>query len=177
PGATILPHAVFDVDDVLRRVQEERITMLPAPPTVHQAILDHPRRGEYDVSSLRLTVTGAATIPVEMIRRMMAELPYEAILTGYGLSETCGITTTSRPGGDPETVATTAGSPMPGIELRIVDDDGNVLGPDTPGEILTRGPNTMTGYFRNPDATAEALDADGWLRTGDIGYLGADGNL
>jgi acyl-CoA synthetase (AMP-forming)/AMP-acid ligase II len=176
-GATILPHAVFDVDAVLQRVQDERVTMLPGPPTVHQTILDHARRAEYDLSSLRLTVTGAATIPVEMIRRMMAEMSWQVILTGYGLSETAGITTTNRPGEDPEIVATTAGSPMPGIELRIVDDGGRELGPGEPGEVLTRGPNTMVGYFRNAEATAEALDGDGWLHTGDIGFVGADGKL
>jgi acyl-CoA synthetase (AMP-forming)/AMP-acid ligase II len=176
-GALMIPHPVFDVDTVLDLVQREKITMLPGPPTAHQSILDHPRRSEYDLSSLRLTVTGAATIPAQMIQRMMAELSYQVILTGYGLSETVGITTTNRPGDDPELVATTAGLPMPGIELKIVDDEGRELPSEEPGEILTRGPNTMVGYFKNPEATREALGPDGWLRTGDIGFIGADGRL
>jgi acyl-CoA synthetase (AMP-forming)/AMP-acid ligase II len=176
-GATIVPHAVFDVTSVMRRVAEERISLLPGPPTVYQTILDHPDVHRFDMSSLRWALTGAATVPVEMIRRMRSELAFETILTGYGLTETIGITTVCRPDDDPETVATTAGRPIPGVEVAIVDDDGRRLGPEDPGEVLTRGPNMMRGYFDDPDATSAALDADGWLRTGDIGVLDEAGNL
>jgi acyl-CoA synthetase (AMP-forming)/AMP-acid ligase II len=176
-GATIVPHTVFEVPVVLRRVEEERISMLPGPPTVFQTMLDHPDLHRFDVSSLRLTVTGAATVPVEMVRRMRSELPFETIITGYGLTETIGITSCCRPDDDAVTVATTAGRPIPGVEVAIVDDSGRRLGVEEPGEVLTRGPNMMRGYFENPEATAEALDGDGWLHTGDIGVVDEMGNV
>src|SRR5207245_4659703 len=106
-GATIVPHAVFDVDAVMNRVVEEQVSMLPGPPTVYQSILDHPRLAEFDMSSLRLAVTGAAPVPVEMIRRMRAELGFETIVTGYGLTEATGIATMCRHDDDPETISTT----------------------------------------------------------------------
>ena len=95
-GATIHPQAVFDVDQVLERVSREHITMLPGPPTLFHTILDHPRRADYDLSTLRLAVTGAAAIPVELIVRMRDELTFETIITGYGLTEACGIATMCR---------------------------------------------------------------------------------
>ena len=109
-GATMVPHAVFDVDTVMQRVAEERISMLPGPPTVYQSILDHPRVGEFDMSTLRLSVTGAAPVPVEMINRMRAELGFETIVTGYGLTECTGIVTMCRHDDDPVTISTTAGA-------------------------------------------------------------------
>ena len=108
-GATIVPHAVFDVDAVMQRVAEERISMLPGPPTIYQTILDHPALGEFDMSSLRLAVTGAAPVPVELIRRMRDELSFETIVTGYGLTEATGIATMCRHDDDPETISTTVG--------------------------------------------------------------------
>ena len=176
-GAAIIPHAVFDVPAVMRRVVEERVSMLPGPPTVYQTMLDHPDLASFDMSSLRLAVTGAATVPVEMVRRMRSDMAFETIITGYGLTETVGITSCCRPDDDPETIATTAGRPIPGVEVIIVDDDGRRLGPEEPGEVLTRGPNMMQGYFENPEATAAALDSDGWLHTGDIGVLDEAGNV
>ena len=89
-GSTIIPHPVFDVPSVMRRVPEERITMLPGPPAIYQTILDHPDLDQFDMSTLRLSVTGAATVPVEMIRRMREELAFETIVTGYGLTESTG---------------------------------------------------------------------------------------
>ena len=86
-GATIIPKAVFDVDDVLRTVAAESVTVLPGPPTLYQSILDHPDRDRFDLSSLRVAVTGAADIPVELIRRLREELPFRTIITGYGLTE------------------------------------------------------------------------------------------
>ena len=86
-GATIIPKPVFEVDDLLRTVAAESVTVFPGPPTVYQSILDHPDRDRYDLSTLRLAVTGAADIPVELIRRMHEELPFQLIVTGYGLTE------------------------------------------------------------------------------------------
>ena len=166
-GATVYPEPVFDVPTVMKRVADERITMLPGPPTVFQTILNDPALASFDLSSLRLSVTGAAVVPVEVIRRMREELRFENVVTGYGLTETTGTVSMCRHDDPPEVIAHTVGRPLPGVEVRIADD----------GEILVRGFNVMKGYFNDPDATAAAIDGDGWLRTGDIGFVDDDGNL
>ena len=176
-GATIIPHPVFDVPSVMQRVTDEKVTMLPGPPAIYQTILDHPDLGSYDLSSLRLSVTGAATVPVEMIRRMRTELAFETIVTGYGLTETTGIATMCHHGDDLEIIANTAGRAIPDVEVRVVDDQGVSLPPGEPGEVVVRGYNVMKGYFANPEATAETIDTQGWLHTGDIGVLDEAGNL
>ncbi|WP_026401975.1 FadD3 family acyl-CoA ligase [Actinomadura rifamycini] len=157
-GATILPVPVFDVDRVLELVERERVTMLPGPPTLYHSLLE--AKGDRDLSSLRAAVTGAADIPVELIRRVRGELPFQSIMTGYGLTE-AGTATASRPGDSFEDIATTVGTPCDGVEVRIADD----------GEVLVRGYSVMRGYFDDPEATAAAIDADGWLRTGDLGTV------
>ncbi|MBW8482673.1 FadD3 family acyl-CoA ligase [Actinomadura parmotrematis] len=163
-GATILPVAVFEVERVLDLVERERVTMLPGPPTLYHALLD--AAGERDLSSLRAAVTGAADIPVELIRRVREELPFQSIMTGYGLTE-AGTATASRAGDTFEDIATTVGTPCDGLEVRIAPD----------GEVLVRGYSVMKGYLDDPAATAEAIDPDGWLRTGDLGELDARGHL
>lgn len=175
-GATMLPHDVFDVDRVLQRIDQERVTVLPGAPTVYQSILDHPDRRRYDLSSLRVAVTGAADIPVELIRRVHAELPFSVVIAGYGLTEG-GTATATSPDDDPETIATTVGRPRPGFELRIVDGGGTDMAPGQPGEVLLRSGTVMCGYLDDPEATASALTPDGWLRTGDLGVLDAKGCL
>jgi acyl-CoA synthetase (AMP-forming)/AMP-acid ligase II len=176
-GAEIHPIAVFDVDSVMDYVARHRITMLPGTPTVFQSILDHPRFAEFDLSSLRLLVTGAAVVPVEVVRRMREDLRFETVVTGYGLTETTGTVSMCRHDDPAETVATTVGRPLPGVEVKIVDDDGGVVATNETGEILVRGFNVMKEYFHDPEATRTAVDSDGWLRTGDIGFVGDDGNL
>jgi acyl-CoA synthetase (AMP-forming)/AMP-acid ligase II len=174
-GATMLPHPVFDVDAVLGRVAAERVTVLPGAPTIYQAILDHPDRDRHDLSSLRIAVTGAADIPVELIRRVDEELPFDFIVTGYGLTE-AGTASATSPDDDAETVATTVGRPRPGFELRIVDGDTEVAS-GAPGEVVLRGPTVMAGYLDDPEATAASLSDDGWLRTGDLGVVDGRGCL
>jgi acyl-CoA synthetase (AMP-forming)/AMP-acid ligase II len=176
-GATILPHPVFDVPSVMARVDEERITMLPGPPAIYQTILDHPELERFDLSSLRLAVTGAATVPVEMIRRMREELTFRTIVTGYGLTESTGIATMCRHDDPIEVIANTAGRAIPDTEVLVVDDDGKVVPAGEPGEVVVRGYHVMQGYFGDPDATAEAIDGDGWLHTGDVGVMDESGNL
>jgi acyl-CoA synthetase (AMP-forming)/AMP-acid ligase II len=175
-GATMLPEPVFDVDRVLGRIAAERVTFLPGAPTLYQSILDHPDRARHDLTSLKVAVTGAADIPVELIRRVRDELPFSTVITGYGLTE-AGTASATAPDDDFETIATTVGRPRPGFELRIADDKGiDVVGGE-PGEILLRGPSVMASYLDDPAATAEALSDDGWLRTGDLGVVGDDGCL
>jgi acyl-CoA synthetase (AMP-forming)/AMP-acid ligase II len=163
-GATMVPLAVFDVDKVVELVEAERITMLPGPPTLYHSLLTVADKSK--LATLRAAVTGAADIPVELIRRIRDDLPFESLMTGYGLTE-AGNVTLSRPGDSPEDVATTAGLPCEDIDVRIADD----------GEVLVRGYNVMQGYLDDPIATAEAIDDDGWLHTGDLGTLDAAGRL
>ena len=176
-GATNIPHAVFDVPSVMARVPEERISMLPGPPAIYQTILNHPDLDSFDMSTLRLAVTGAAAIPVEMILQMRARLGFETIVTGYGLTEGSGIATMCRHDDDPETIANTSGRAIPDVEVQIVDDDGNEMPRGEPGEIVVRGYNVMVGYLDDPEQTAETIDADGWLHTGDIGVMDEQGNI
>ena len=176
-GATIIPHAVFDPAAVLERIGHERISMLPGPPALFQSILNTPDLARHDLSSLRLAVTGAAVIPVELIVRMREELGFERVITGYGLTEASGIVTMCRHDDDPETIATTSGRAIPGVEVSVVDDAGQEVERGQPGEVIVRGYNVMRGYLDDPEQTAEAIDAGGWLHTGDIGVMDERGNL
>jgi acyl-CoA synthetase (AMP-forming)/AMP-acid ligase II len=176
-GATMIPHPVFDVPAIMRRVTDERVTMLPGPPAVYQTILDHPDIDTFDLSTLRLAVTGAAVVPVEMIRRMYAELGFETVVTGYGLTEATGIATMCRHDDDPETIATTCGRAIPDVEVQVVDEPGAVLPPGQAGEVVIRGYNVMAGYFGDPGQTATTVDGDGWLHTGDVGVMDERGYL
>jgi acyl-CoA synthetase (AMP-forming)/AMP-acid ligase II len=175
-GATIIPVAVFDAGVVLELVERERVSVLPGPPTIYHSLLDHPDRTSRDISSLRVAVTGAADIPVQLIRRVRAELPFERILTGYGLTE-AGTVTGSKPDDDFEHIATTVGVPWPGFEVRTVTEAGADTPAGEPGEVVVRGETVMRGYLDDPDATAAAIDAEGWLHTGDLGTFDADGYL
>ena len=171
-GATLIPQLTFDPEQAMRAVQEQQITVLPGPPTIYQTLLDHPKRQEHDLSSLRFAVTGAAIVPVVLIERMQSELDIDIVLTAYGLTEASGFGTMCRPEDDAVTVATTCGRPIADFELRIDSPDGTGA-----GEVLLRGPNVMLGYLDDPDATAAAIDNDGWLHTGDVGTVDDAGNL
>jgi acyl-CoA synthetase (AMP-forming)/AMP-acid ligase II len=175
-GATIFPLAVFDPTTVCEIVERERITVLPGAPTLYQSLLDAPATRARDISSLRLAVTGAADIPVDLIRRVREELPFERILTGYGLTE-AGTVTGSRPDDDFTHIATTVGVPWPGFEVRTVDQAGAPVAAGEPGEVIVNGPTVMREYLDDPDATAAAIDADGFLHTGDLGTFDTDGYL
>ena len=165
-GAALVPQAVFDAGEAMRLAEAERITVLPGAPTIYQMILDHPERAARDLSSLRLAVTGAADVPVALVERMRRELSFETVLTAYGLTEAV-VATMCRPGDPPEVVSATSGRAAAGFEVKIGRSD----------EILLRGPNLMLGYLDDPEATAAAIDGDGWLHTGDAGRLDEAGYL
>jgi len=165
-GAALVPQAAFDAGEAMRLAEAERITVLPGAPTIYQMILDHPERAGRDLSSLRLAVTGAADVPVALVERMRRELSFETVLTAYGLTEAV-VATMCRPGDPPEVVSATSGRAAAGFEVKIGRSD----------EILLRGPNLMLGYLDDPEATAAAIDGDGWLHTGDAGRLDEAGYL
>ncbi len=183
-GATMVPQRVFDAGQAIGLIESERISVFPGAPTIYTTILDHPDRAAHDLSSLRLAVTGAAVVPVALVERMRAELSFDVVLTAYGLTEAV-VATMCRPGDDPQTVARTSGRATAGFEITIATPDGPARGvpggrppgPAQSGEILLRGPNVMLGYLDDPEATAEAIDPDGWLHTGDVGHLDERGYL
>ncbi|MFD5413838.1 FadD3 family acyl-CoA ligase [Streptomyces nojiriensis] len=176
-GATMVPQSVFNVDTVLANVAAERISVLPGPPTLHQSLLDHPQRDHHDLSALRLVVTGAAVVPLRLVERLRGELRIPTVLTAYGLSEASGIVTMCRRGDPAETVSATSGRAIPDTEVAILDADGRPRPAGQVGEIAVRGYHVMQGYFEDPEETARTVTREGWLHTGDVGYLDEEGNL
>ncbi|ASR04784.1 FadD3 family acyl-CoA ligase [Gordonia rubripertincta] len=166
-GVTMLPLAVYSPQQAMKLVSDQRATVFPGAPTIFQTILDDPKRSDYDLSSLRLVVTGASIVPVVLIERLQTELGIETVITAYGLTEASGFVSTCTPDDDDETVANTCGRAFEGMEIKLGDN----------GEVLARGDMVMLGYLDNPEATAETIDADGWLHTGDIGTIDEHGNL
>jgi HIP---CoA ligase len=176
-GATMVPEPVFDVDQVVQRIEKEQISVLPGPPTIFQSILDHPDREGFDLASLRLVVTGAAVVPVELVRGLWSDLGIETVLTAYGLTEATGTVTMCRRGDSAEVISGTSGRAIPDVDVRIVDATGSELPRGESGEILVRGYNVMRGYFNDAEATDEAIDPAGWLHTGDVGVMDVAGNV
>ncbi|MFT7649875.1 MAG: acyl-CoA synthetase (AMP-forming)/AMP-acid ligase II [Candidatus Poriferisodalaceae bacterium] len=176
-GGTILPHPVFDVAEVLQRIESDRVTVFPGPPAIFQSLLNHPDLASYDTSSLRGAVTGAASIPVETVVAMRDILGFDVVITAYGMTETHGLVTLCAADDPPEVVSTTSGRALPGMEMRIVDDDGHDVETGQPGELLVRGMMVMRGYLDAPEQTAETIDADGWMSTGDICVINEAGYL
>ncbi len=176
-GARILPVLNFDLDDVMARIERDRVSMIPGPPTIYQSLLAHPEREQYDLSSLRLAVTGAAPVPVELVRKMREQLGFEVVVTAYGLTESCGVVSICRPDDSAERISHSSGRAMDGVELKCVDSDGERVPPGTDGEIWCRGFNVMQHYFNNDEATREAITDDGWLKTGDMGVMDEAGYL
>ena len=180
-GATLYPLAVFDPEVTMRLVEERRITLLPGAPTIYQSLLASPDRFDHDLSSLRLAITGAAVVPVVLIGQMGADGPdglgIDNVYTAFGMTEAV-VATMCREGDPDELVAGTCGRAIPGMEARIAGQDSNrALPAGAEGELLLRGDYVMLGYLDDEQATAAAIDADGWLRTGDIGRLDEAGNL
>ena len=173
-GAVMVPMPQFDATEAARLIAEEKIAFLPGPPTIFQMLLAERERHPFDCSSLRGGTTGAATVPPVLIDRIRTELGIRDIITAYGMTECVNITS-CRPGDPVELIAGTCGAAIPGNEVIIADDAGSELPRGETGEILVRGIGVMQGYLDDPAATAEAIDADGWLHTGDVGTMDAGG--
>ncbi|MGC0422443.1 FadD3 family acyl-CoA ligase [Embleya sp. AB8] len=179
-GATMIPQAVFDADATMAVIQQEKVTVLPGAPTIYTSLLDAAARegtGRYDLSSLRLAVTGAAAVPLSLVTRMADELGFDSVLTAYGLTESCGTATMCRQGDSAEVISSTSGRAIPGVEVITVDADGKPVPVGESGEVWIRGYNVMKGYFEDAEESTKAVDADGWLHTGDVGVLDERGNL
>jgi len=176
-GVTIIPHLVFDPVEVMKRIEAEKITLFPGPPAIFQAFADNPARTQFDLSSLRSATIGGSGFPPALVEFLHEEMNIPRVQSGYGLTESSGLVTLSSPPQSAEVIAYTAGCPIPGLEVRIIDADNNTLVQGDPGEVLVRGYNIMRGYLDDPVETAKTIDPDGWLHTGDIGYFREDGNL
>jgi HIP---CoA ligase len=176
-GATLLPVSVFDAVDTMTLIATENINIAPGTPTLYISLLDHPRRHEFDLSSLRVAVTGGSVVPTVLIQRMRNDLGFRTVINAYGLTESCGYATNCRADDSDDIIANTSGRAVEGTEVVIAGAHGERLGPGEAGEVLVRGYNVMAGYFENPEATAATIDSDGWLHTGDVGVLDESGNL
>lgn len=167
---TLLPR--FDPAKALEIIQRDKVTIFQGVPTMYAAMLQVPDRDKYDISSLRLCVSGGAALPVEIIRAFESEFN-TPILEGYGLSETSPVASFGRV--DMERKPGTIGTPITNVEMRIVDEEGNVLGTGDIGELQIKGPNVMKGYWEMPEATSKAIDSEGWFASGDMATVDEDG--
>ncbi|CAN7193296.1 AMP-binding protein [Phenylobacterium sp. LjRoot225] len=176
-GSTVYWPEAYDAVSILDLIARNRITVMAAPPTVWQDVHGHPNRQDWDISSLRFLSTGATTIPIELIRRLKRDFVGTIISTGYGMTECCGSATQTLPGDDVERIVHTVGRPIPGTEIRIARLDGSTAETGEVGEVLIRDAKLLIEYLDDPQATREAVDAEGWLHSGDMGVLDAEGYL
>lgn len=173
-GAVMVPMPQFDVNAATDCIERYRINFLPGAPTIFQMLIGRKREKPFDTSSLRGGTTGAATVPPILIEQIRTELGIKDIITAYGMTECVNITG-CRPGDPAELIAQTCGAAIPGNEVIIAGEDGRELPRGATGEIRVRGKGVMLGYLDDPAATAEAIDAESWLHTGDIGTMDENG--
>ncbi|WLH28004.1 AMP-binding protein [Pseudomonas canadensis] len=175
-GTTMIyPNDGFDPLLTLTTVAEERATGLYGVPTMFIAMLDHPRLGEFDLSTLRTGIMAGATCPIEVMRRVISEMHMSEVQIAYGMTETSPVSLQTGADDDLERRVTTVGRTQPQLENKIIDADGNTVVRGEIGELCTRGYSVMLGYWNNPDATREAIDAAGWMHTGDLASMDAQG--
>jgi long-chain acyl-CoA synthetase len=166
---TLIPR--FDPGKALEIIQRDRVNIFQGVPTMYGAMLHHPERDRFDTSTLLLCASGGSAMPVELLRGFEAAFGCK-ILEGYGLSESSPVASFNH--ADRERKPGSIGTPIAGVEMRVVDEDGAEVAQGEVGEIVIRGYNVMKGYWHRPDATAETI-IDGWLHTGDMGYVDEDG--
>ena len=176
-GMTMFPLSRFDAGAMLELIERERITQLSGAPTIFYSMLEHPDFSRRDISSLRTGHTGGAKTPPEIIRAGYEKFGFDIFLTSFGQTESTAIISSNRAGDPIEAIISTVGKPIPLEEWRIVDTEGADVTEGGSGELLVRGPNVMQGYFEDPVQTAQTIDAQGWLHTGDVATMDADGRL
>jgi fatty-acyl-CoA synthase len=175
-GASIVfPSEAFDAEAVLATVAQERCTVLHGVPTMFIAELEHPRFPEFDLSSLRTGIMGGAPCPIAVMRRVVREMHMQEVTICYGMTETSPVSFQSRVDDPLEKRVSSVGLVHPHVQVKIKDETGRVVPRGTPGELLTRGYSVMQGYWGDPERTAEAVDAAGWMHTGDLATLDTDG--
>jgi acyl-CoA synthetase (AMP-forming)/AMP-acid ligase II len=172
---TLITPAPWSAGATLALMERERATVGQGVPTMWTLMMAHPDLPTTDLSSLRIAGTGAARVPPELVRDMWAKLGCPVVVR-YASTE-ASLSTGTDPDDDLETIANTVGKPPAGIELRICDEDGNDQGPGEVGTVWLRSRAVMRGYWRDPEQTAKVITPDGWLVTGDLGWVGDDGNL
>jgi len=175
-GSTLIyPNDAFDPLATLGAVAEEKATALYGVPTMFIAELDHPQRGEFDMTSLRTGIMAGATCPIEVMRRVIGEMHMAEVQIAYGMTETSPVSLQTGPDDDLERRVTSVGRTQPRLENKVVDADGNTVPRGEIGELCTRGYSVMLGYWNNPKATADSIDAEGWMHTGDLAVMDEQG--
>jgi len=175
-GSTLIyPNDAFDPLATLRAVAEEKATALYGVPTMFIAELDHPQRSAFDLSSLRTGIMAGATCPIEVMRRVIDEMHMAEVQIAYGMTETSPVSLQTGANDDLERRVTSVGRTQPRLENKVIDADGNSVPRGEIGELCTRGYSVMLGYWNNPKATAESIDDEGWMHTGDLAVMDEQG--
>jgi len=175
-AAIVIPEAGFEPGPTLEAVAAEGCTSLYGVPTMFIAELDHPAFDSFDLSTLRTGIMAGSPCPVEVMKQVVSRMHMDEVTIAYGMTETSPVSTQTVPEDSLDHRVSTVGRVHPHVEVKIVDpDNGRVVARGTPGELCTRGYSVMTGYWNDPDRTAEAIDTAGWMHTGDLATLDADG--
>jgi acyl-CoA synthetase (AMP-forming)/AMP-acid ligase II len=185
-GRMLVMERQFEPEEWMTLVEKEKANRAMMVPTMLKQLLDHPNFKEHDLSSLKVITYGAAPMPLPVIRKALEEFPGVSFINAFGQTETASTITALGPEdhvltGTPEEIErklqrlASIGKPMANVEMKVVDEEGNTLPPGEPGEILARGPRVMSGYWKDEEKTAKTIDKDGWVHTGDVGYVDEDG--
>jgi len=175
-GSAMVPVEIFDPLKVLQAIEKERCTAVHGVPTMFIAELEHPRFGEFDLTSLRTGIMAGSNCPIEVMRRVIREMHAGEVTIAYGQTESSPVITQTRTDDPLELKVSTVGKVLPNVELKIVDiETGAALPPGKQGELCTRGYLVMKGYYKMPEETAKAIDTDGWLHTGDLAVMDENG--
>ncbi|MBJ2255550.1 AMP-binding protein [Pseudomonas psychrophila] len=175
-GTTMIyPSEAFDPGLTLQAVTDERATALYGVPTMFIAMLDHPQRAGFDLSSLRTGIMAGATCPIEVMRRVISEMHMGEVQIAYGITETSPVSIQTGPADELELRVTTVGRTQPQLESKLIDAEGNTVARGDIGELCTRGYSVMLGYWNNPQATSDAIDSEGWMHTGDLAQMDEQG--